>query len=489
MNLHIDPHVEKLYKIGGYIGGGAYGVVWRGEERATGMPVAVKKVFDAFSNPTDSQRTYREAVFLMSLKHPNVVTLLDVVRSHDGADLYLVFELSAADLHGVVKSKVLDDLQRQYIAYQVVRCIAYLHTQGALHRDLKPANILVNSDCVIKLADFGFVRTLESLKAHHREKPLADLEDPTSGGSDNDPTPEPGPQLLSGRGDVSPRSGRTRPVTPEPITPVASTVRDGTGRSGTHTSSPTRTCSPPGSPPGCDVDADVQLPLTDYVATRWYRSPELLLGTSDYGFGVDMWAVGCILAELYVGEPLFQGASTEHQLHLILQALGTPSEEEVLAMKCRSSGRKMLKRLPPLDERHPDDFYAAASGKLFNRLKDAKVPRDCVELIRLMLVLDPDARITAQEALQHPFIAVFATPQELRDATQADAVPHGGKEPTPPSRALDVALPDSSRYTPDEYRDRLYDHMVHILEAQRKQAAEEDSKRRRLEALYGKKCL
>ena len=483
MNLHIDPHVEVLYKIEGYIGGGAYGVVWKGVERATGMSVAVKKVFDAFSNPTDSQRTYREAVFLMSLKHPNVVTLLDIVRSHDGADLYLVFELSAADLHGVVKSKVLGDLQRQYIAYQTVRCIAYLHTQGVLHRDLKPANILVNGDCIIKLADFGFVRTLESLKTHKREKPLAELVDPTSGGSDEDLATEPAqqqPSLSCGQGDVSPRSGRARPATPEPATPAASTVRNGTTRTGTQPNSPTQTGTPPGSP--AVQDADVVLPLTDYVATRWYRSPELLLGTSDYGFGIDMWAVGCILAELYVGEPLFQGASTEHQLHLILQAIGTPTEEDITAMKCRSSGRKMLKNMPPLDERHPDDFYAAATGKLYNRLKDANVPRDCAELIRLMLVFDPDARITAQEALQHPFIAVFATPEELQEVVQPlNNKPATATTPT----ALDEALPDSSRYTPDEYRDKLYDHMKEILEAQRDEATKAEAKRRRLEALYG----
>ena len=484
MNLHVDPHVEDLYKIEGYIGGGAYGVVWRGVERATKTPVAIKKVFDAFSNPTDSQRTYREAVFLMSLRHPNVVSLINIVRSHDHADLYLVFELSSADLHAVIKSNVLVDLQRQYIAYQVVRCVAYLHSMGVLHRDLKPANVLINGDCVIKLADFGFVRTLESLKKHQREKPLADLHDEV------EEPPRAPSQKERGEGNRHRSSSRRSdgvdgsPYAEDPTTPCTSSIPRTPQTERDHPS-PTETRSAPLSPSARNIhvaDPDVIIPLTDYVATRWYRSPELLLGTSSYGFGVDMWAVGCILAELYVGEPLFQGSSTEHQLHLILQALGTPSEAEVDAMKCRSSGRKMLKNLPPLDERHPDDYYSAASGKLFTRLKEASVPRDCIELIRLMLVLDPDARITANEALQHPFIAVFATMEEL-EGKPHPAAPLASACGTP--TALDAALPDSSRFSPDEYRDRLYEHMHEILQIQRKETAQAEARRRRLDALYG----
>ena len=54
--------------------------------------------------------------------------------------------------------------------------------------------------------------------------------------------------------------------------------------------------------------------LTDYVATRWYRAPELLLGSPAYEYGVDMWGFGCILAELYLSKPLFPGSSTLNQL-------------------------------------------------------------------------------------------------------------------------------------------------------------------------------
>lgn len=66
---------------------------------------------------------------------------------------------------------------------------------------------------------------------------------------------------------------------------------------------------------------------THQVVTRWYRSPELLFGARIYGVGVDMWAVGCILAELLLRVPFLQGESDLDQLTKIFQVLGTPTEE------------------------------------------------------------------------------------------------------------------------------------------------------------------
>ena len=71
-----------------------------------------------------------------------------------------------------------------------------------------------------------------------------------------------------------------------------------------------------------------QKPLTDYVATRWYRAPEILLGSGAYTFGVDMWAVGCILGEMLSGKPIFPGTSTINQLEKITELVGFPSAEE-----------------------------------------------------------------------------------------------------------------------------------------------------------------
>ena len=69
--------------------------------------------------------------------------------------------------------------------------------------------------------------------------------------------------------------------------------------------------------------------MTEYVVTRWYRAPELLLSCDSYDAGIDIWSVGCILAELLQRKPLFPGKDYIDQLKLIIKTLGTPSDEEL----------------------------------------------------------------------------------------------------------------------------------------------------------------
>ena len=76
-------------------------------------------------------------------------------------------------------------------------------------------------------------------------------------------------------------------------------------------------------------DTTTQPILTDYVATRWYRAPEILLGSNKYTKSADMWSVGCILAELLLGKPVFPGTSTLNQLDRVLEVTGRPSAADV----------------------------------------------------------------------------------------------------------------------------------------------------------------
>ena len=100
----IDSHIGKKYEIRRRLGKGAYGVVWKATDRRTGTVVAVKKIFDAFRNRTDAQRTFREIVFLKEFgNHPNIIQLLNVHRASNDKDLYLVFEFMETDLHHVIK--------------------------------------------------------------------------------------------------------------------------------------------------------------------------------------------------------------------------------------------------------------------------------------------------------------------------------------------------------------------------------------------------
>ena len=99
------------------MGEGAYGVVWKAVNKKTKRTVALKKVFKAFTNKTDAQRTFREVIILKQLKHKNIITLNDVHRAQNDVDLYLEFEFVSTDLHKVIKANILQTVHIQYIIY------------------------------------------------------------------------------------------------------------------------------------------------------------------------------------------------------------------------------------------------------------------------------------------------------------------------------------------------------------------------------------
>ncbi|XP_034668772.1 cyclin-dependent kinase-like 1 isoform X2 [Drosophila subobscura] len=214
---------EKLSRLGE----GSYGVVYKCRDRETGALVAVKRFVESEDDPAIRKIALREIRLLKNLKHPNLVSLLEVFRRK--RRLHLVFEFC--------ELTVLHELERhpqgcpehltKQICYQTLLGVAYCHKQGCLHRDIKPENILLTAQGQVKLCDFGFARMLS---------------------------------------------------------------------------------------PGENY--------TDYVATRWYRAPELLVGDTQYGTPVDVWAIGCLFAELVRGEALWPGRSDVDQLYLIRKTLG-----------------------------------------------------------------------------------------------------------------------------------------------------------------------
>jgi mitogen-activated protein kinase 15 len=66
------------------------------------------------------------------------------------------------DLHAVIRANILEDIHKQYIIYQTLKCLKYMHSADVLHRDLKPSNLLLNAECHIKVADFGLARSIAS---------------------------------------------------------------------------------------------------------------------------------------------------------------------------------------------------------------------------------------------------------------------------------------------------------------------------------------
>ena len=134
---------------------------------------------------------------------------------------------------------------------------------------------------------------------------------------------------------------------------------------------------------------------THQVFARWYRAPELLLGSKTYGPGVDMWAVGCIFAELMLRKPYLPGSSDIDQLGRIYSALGTPTEESWPGHAQLPDYIEFTRQTPP------------PLRQLF-----VTAPMEALDLLQDLLAFDPSRRLSAKDAMKHPYFstAPLATP-------------------------------------------------------------------------------
>lgn len=336
----VDRQIHKRYELIQKIGKGAYGVVWRAMDKQTMQTVALKKVFGAFQNATDAQRTYREITFLRQLRsHPFIVGLVGVHRAENDIDIYLVFECMETDVHAVIRAGILQDVHHRYIFWQLLCGLKYIHSAGLIHRDLKPSNLLIRSDSSIKICDFGLSRAIN-------EKDEAEQ-------------------------------------------------------------------------------------LTDYIATRWYRAPEILFGSSSYGTGIDMWAAGCILAELVSGRPLFPGASTMDQLERVISFTGPPLQSDIDSMESTFT-QTMLANL------------SYSRPRLILEEKLAGAAPEAIDLVRQLISFNPNDRPSAEQCLEHPYVAQFHSPH---------------KEIVAPSKIV-MALKDCDKHTIRDYRKQIYKEAV-----------------------------
>jgi len=364
MSEEIDRHVIRKYDIVQKLGKGAYGIVWRATDKRTKEVVALKKIFDAFQNATDAQRTFREVMFLQEMKgHEHIVTLTNVLKADNDRDIYLVFEFMETDLHAAIRASILQDIHKQYIIWQSLKALKYMHSAKLLHRDMKPSNLLLNSDCLMKVADFGLARSMHELV-----------------GSDGT-------------------------MAAEPAGPLNPNV------------------------------------MTDYVATRWYRAPEILLGATRYGYGVDMWGLGCILGEILLGKPIFPGSSTINQLETIMKLTGAPNEE--LTLEISQYAHSMLQScsaplLPPYV-----GCQTVSGDEQTQQRWEMQFPtasKDALDLLYQLLHIDANKRITAEQALEHPYVSTFHDVAVERTAENDVRVP----------------IPDTEKKSTAVYRERLY---------------------------------
>ncbi|KAK9038866.1 hypothetical protein V6N11_023709 [Hibiscus sabdariffa] len=136
--------------------------------------------------------------------------------------------------------------------------------------------------------------------------------------------------------------------------------------------------------------------MTEYVVTRWYRSPELLLCCDNYGTSIDVWSVGCIFAEILGRQPIFPGTECLNQLKLIIDVLGSQQEAD-LEFIDNPKARRFIKSLPYTRGIHFSHLYPRADPS-------------AIDLLQKMLIFDPSKRITVTEALQHPYMSTLYDP-------------------------------------------------------------------------------
>eukprot|EP00760_Papus_ankaliazontas_P001640 PhM_4_TR10548/c0_g1_i1/m.6108 len=360
--------IDDRYDILRVVGYGAYGVVCTATDNATGQRVAIKKLGDVFNDITDARRMLREILILRYLDHRNVLKLKRIMIPREGRssfnDLYLVAEAMDTDLHKVIRSpsQQLTEEHLQIILYQTLLVTRHCHRAGILHRDLKPANLLMNSQCEVKVCDFGLSRG------------------------------------------------------------------------------------------GQPVEHEGLLALTDYVVTRWYRPPEVLLAGA-YDHKMDMWSIGCIAAEIALRRTFLPGKDYLHQLELIGDVLGYPED---VSWVTNYDAKQYMK------ERHFK--YRAREPTRPLKLALRGCSRSLLDLIGKMLVWDPTARLSAEEALQHPYISHLYVPDDdvdtsfeepdwsfdvgkvsetrLREMFWEQVVHCGGENAAPlPTRATQVTTP------------------------------------------------
>ncbi|KAL0348763.1 UNVERIFIED_CONTAM: putative serine/threonine-protein kinase [Sesamum angustifolium] len=162
-------------------------------------------------------------------------------------------------------------------------------------------------------------------------------------------------------------------------------------------------------------DPNNKQPMTNRVVTLWYRTPELLLGATDYGLGVDLWSAGCILAELFAGKPIMTGRTEVEQLHRIFKLCGSPSEEYWKKSK-----------LPHATIFKPQQAYKRRIAEAFKDFPPSSLP-----LIETLLAIDPAERQTATAALTSEF---FTTKPYACDPSNLPKYP--------PSKEMDVKRRD-----------------------------------------------
>ncbi|GBE61481.1 cell-cycle-associated kinase CDK [Babesia ovata] len=298
-----------IYKCLNKISEGTYGSVYRALDTQTGEIVALKhiKFHEAHWKEGFPISYLREISILLELRHPNILSVKEVVTNGRKDQYYMVMEYVEHELKSLLHERKPDFTlsERKCLLHQLLLGVAYIHEHWVLHRDLKTTNILYNNRGVLKICDFGMARKFG--------QPIKNY--------------------------------------------------------------------------------------TQNVVTHWYRAPELFLGQEKYTEAVDMWSVGCIFAEIISGKPLFTGVNDADTLDKIFRCCGSPTKDnwpDFTKLPLVRDGRFPITSYKPNFHAFSKTNMGANEGCYMTELG--------MDLLMKMLTLDPSKRISAKEALNHPYL-------------------------------------------------------------------------------------
>ncbi|KAJ1326206.1 cyclin-dependent kinase 8/11 [Microdochium nivale] len=361
MPYQSKTRVVDKYKVIGFISSGTYGRVYKAVSRA-GHPgeFAIKKFKpdkegEQVQYTGISQSAIREMALCSELSHESVIRLYETIL--EDKCIFMVFEYAEHDLLQIIHHHTQQPRHTippaivKSIMFQLLNGCQYLHSSWVLHRDLKPANIMVTSKGQVRIGDLGLARLFY--------KPVY--------------------SLFSG---------------------------------------------------------------DKVVVTIWYRAPELLLGSRHYTPAIDMWAVGCIFAELLSLRPIFKGEEAKmdkktvpfqrNQMQKIVDIMGMPTKERWPYLTSMPEYSSLNQLQPMMHHSHhhhhssQNSRNSASTSKLeswyhatINQHSSTSTPGGANSLSSLgvegykllagLLEYDPEKRLTAAQALQHPFFSTGVT--------------------------------------------------------------------------------
>ncbi len=469
--INLDPSagwdIAPKYVFRRLLGFGSYGSVCEAIYLPTKARVAIKKFLNIFQDSGGCKRVLREIELLHLINHPYIVKPLDVFIKQ-GSDLYLVMEMGQADLFSLRRTIYLVEKQIKVIMYRILVALNYLHSGGIVHRDIKPANILINSDCSVKICDFSLGRSIAGLTSSYFDCGLAFRKDPILNLSE--PSEDQDEENMGDEGEELDEGDKKVPKTVHCSFEVKFDKSATSIKSKALIKEATAKMVIEAKPNNAILEAkkkeqrqvllsqskayNTERELSGHIATRCYRPPEIILLERVYTTAVDMWAAGCVFAELlemvkenlpditkrsalFPGRSCFPLSPSQAPTEKIL---GMPiSPHDQLKVILQTFGTVSSSDLSFLNDQRAEDYvkavltgggaYSADVAKPDLKARFPAVPKDAFDLLGKLLAFNPYYRITAKEALRHPYFdEVRDKPQETEMAQQVILLTDTAKE-------------------------------------------------------------